>query len=60
MDKAVILSRSDEHHRAQAQSYLAEAQRILRQLANDRGREERRRTERGSILNEVKSILHAR
>ena len=59
MSKAAVLNNADEHYKAQARSYLAEAQRILRQLAVERRREERRDTE-PQILREVKAILQTR
>ena len=57
MNKAATLTSQDAQYKAQAQGYLAEARRILRQLAAEREREERRRTERPSLVSEVKAIL---
>ena len=48
---------SHEAHKARAESYLAETQRILRQLAAERRREARRRATRSNILIEVRAIL---
>jgi hypothetical protein len=62
MNKTVSASSQELQYKAQAQSYLVEARRILRRLAADRQREERRRqvrrpASRPSILSEVKAIL---
>ena len=57
MNKATALNGHDAQYKTQAESYLAEAQRILRQLSAERRREERRREERPSIVAEVKAIL---
>jgi hypothetical protein len=58
MSKAATRSRTKEHHKAQAQGYLSDVQRLLRQLAADRRRQERRRGGRTSIVAEVRAILH--
>ena len=63
MNKAASLTSQESEYKAKAQSYLAEAQRILRHLAADRRREERRRREQprrkySNLLAEVKAILH--
>lgn len=57
MSRAATVSSQEAQYKAQAQSHLAETQRILRQLAAERRREERRRTERPNIVSEVKAIL---
>ena len=62
MNKTVSVSSQELQYKAQAQSYLVEARRILRRLAADRQREERRRqvrrqASRPSILSEVRAIL---
>lgn len=57
MSKAATISSQEAHYKAQAQGYLAETQRILRQLAAERRRAERRRSERPNIVTEVKAIL---
>ena len=57
MSKTATLTSQDAQYKAQAQSYLSEARRILRQLSAERLREERRRTERPSLVSEVKAIL---
>ncbi len=57
MSKAATLSSRDAQYKAQAQSYLAQARRILRSLSAERQREERRRTERPNIVSEIKAIL---
>ena|GEM_PF-2375714 len=63
MNKAVPLTSQESEYKAKALGYLAEAQRILRHLAADRQREERRRKNRPrekypNILSEVKAILY--
>ena len=60
MSKAAVASNAEEQQKAQARSYLSEAQRIVRQLAADRRREERRRSGRANIVSEVKAILQGR
>ena len=58
MSKAAAISHEEAHYKAQADRYLAGAQRILRKLARERRRNARRRTVRTSILDEVKTILN--
>jgi len=63
MNKAVPLTSQESEYKAKALGYLAEAQRILRHLAADRQREERRRKNRPrgkypDLLSEVKAILY--
>ncbi|PWU18606.1 MAG: hypothetical protein C5B50_08610 [Verrucomicrobia bacterium] len=58
MSKAVVLTNDEAQYKAQAENYLAEARRILRQIATERQREERRRRKnRSNIVGEVKAIL---
>ncbi len=57
MNKAATLSAQDAQHKAQAEHYLAESQRILRELAAERRRAGRRRTSPPSIVAQVKAIL---
>jgi hypothetical protein len=57
MNKVATLTSTEEREKARAQSYLVETQRILRQLAADRRREERRRAQRPNIVAEVRAIL---
>jgi hypothetical protein len=57
MNKAVSVASQEIQYKALAHSHLLEARRILRQLAADRRREERRRVERPNILAEIKAIL---
>jgi hypothetical protein len=57
MNKVGTLTSVEEREKVRAQSYLAETQRILRRLAAERRREERRRAPRPSIVAEVKAIL---
>jgi len=60
MNRAATLSRSEAHHKARAEHFLAEAQRILRTLALERQRMERKPVNRASVLEEVKAILGKR
>jgi len=56
--EAVLESTSrDSHYRARAERYLAETNRILKQLASERRRHARRRTAQPNIVEEVKTIL---
>ena len=57
MSKTAVLSDQEAQHKARAQSYLAETQRILRGLAADRRRAERRRPTTGNLAQEIKAIL---
>ena len=57
MNKAATLTSEEAEHKARAEQYLAETQRILRELATERRRDERRRAARPSIVMEVKAIL---
>ena len=57
MNKTAVLTTLEVQHKALADGYLADAQRILRGLAAERRRTERRRTSRSSILTEVRAIL---
>ena len=56
MQRGGTISNQEAHYKAQARHYLAEAQRILRELAAGR-RRERPRTAQASIVKEVKAIL---
>ena len=60
MSKAATLDTSarDAHYRAQAEHSLAETNRILKRLASERSRHERRRAPTSNIVEEVKAILH--
>jgi len=57
MNKAAALTDRDAQHKAQAESHLAEAQRVLKELAAERRRHERRNASRPNIVAEVKAIL---
>ncbi len=57
MSKTAVVTNHEAHFKAQAQSHLAETQRILRQLAAERRRAERRRAAPTDIVAEVKAIL---
>jgi hypothetical protein len=59
MSKAEILATTEReaNYQAQAEHYLAETNRILKRLANERSRHDRRRDQAPSILATVKCIL---
>jgi hypothetical protein len=57
MNKAAALTGRDAQHKAQAESHLAEAQRVLKELAAERRRHERRNAPRPNLVAEVKAIL---
>ena len=56
--EAVLESTSrNSHYRAQAKRYLTETNRILKRLANERRRHDRRRKTQPNIVEEAKAIL---
>jgi hypothetical protein len=58
MSKAATLTAErDSDYQAQAEHYLAETNRILKRLANERVRHDRRRASSTDILTAVKAIL---
>ncbi len=58
MSKAATLTTEREaDYQAQAEHYLAETNRILKRLANERTRHDRRRVSSPDILAAVKAIL---
>jgi hypothetical protein len=57
MSKAVETAEREASYQAQAQHYLAETNRILKRLADERSRHHRCRDETPNILARVKSIL---
>jgi hypothetical protein len=59
MSKAATVETTEREagYQAQAEHYLAETNRILKRLANERLRHERRDSETPNILATVKSIL---
>ena len=61
MSKAATLPSADRdaQYKAEADHYLAETRKILRQLKTEREREARRRRTRTSIVDEVREILRA-
>lgn len=61
MSKAATLPSTsrDAHYKAQADHYLSETRKILKQLVTEREREARRRQKRPSIVDEVRDILRA-
>ena len=57
MNKAAILTVQEASHKARAEHYLAETQKILRGLAAERQRAARRPRPQSSLLEDVKEIL---
>jgi hypothetical protein len=59
MSKAATLQNAEREacYQARAEHYLAETNRIIKRLANERSRHSRRRNEHPTILATVKSIL---
>ena len=60
MSKAATLNGQQAHYKARADHYLAETQKILRQLAAERQRAVRRPRPQSSLVEEVKEILHGK
>jgi hypothetical protein len=60
MSKSVALNGQEAHYKARAEHYLAETQKILRQLASERQREARRPRSRTTLLAQVKEILYGK
>ncbi len=58
MSKSVALNGQEAHHKARAEHYLAETQKILRQLASERQRDARRFRAQASLVEQVKAILY--
>ena len=58
MSKAATLNGQEAHYKARAEHYLAETQKILRQLANERQRAARRPRPQSSLVEQVKEILY--
>lgn len=58
MDRTAAFTGEDAHYKAQAQSRLTEARRILRHLSVERERAQRQRVKRPNLLSELKAILH--
>ena len=58
MSKVAALTTSEAHYKAQAEYYLTETQKILRQFATERQRATRRRRPQSSLLEQVKEILY--
>lgn len=57
MNKTAVLSPREARYKAQAERYLAETRRILRELAAERERDKARHVNRSNIVEEVKAIL---
>ena len=60
MSKAAALTDHEAHYKARAEHYLAETQKILRQLASERQRMARRPHSQTSLVKQVKEILHGK
>ncbi len=60
MSKAATLSSEEAQHKARAEHYLAETQKILRQLSTERQRSARKARPQSNLLEEVKEILHGK
>jgi len=58
MSKAATLTVQEAQHKARAERYLAETQKILRQLATERQRVARRSQPQFNLLEQVKEILY--
>ena len=58
MIKAAILSEQEAGYQAQVEHCLTETNRILKRLASERERHERRRPAAPNILTAIKAILH--
>ena len=58
MSKAAALTIQEAGHKARAEHYLAETQKILRQLAAERQRNARRPQPQPSLVEQVKAILY--
>ncbi|MCW5554837.1 MAG: hypothetical protein KIS67_22075 [Verrucomicrobiae bacterium] len=60
MSKSATLNGHEAQYEAQAKHYLAETQKILRQLARERQRSARRTRSQANLLHEVKEILYGK
>ena len=60
MSKAAALTIQEAGHKARAEHYLAETQKILRQLATERQRAGRTLPRQTSLVEQVKEILHGK
>ncbi|MBI4326333.1 MAG: hypothetical protein HY674_13880 [Chloroflexi bacterium] len=60
MSKAAALTDQEAHYKALAAHYLAETQKILRQLARERQRMARRSHSQTSLVEQVKEILYGK
>ena len=60
MSKAATLNGQEALHKERAEHYLAETQKILRQLATERVRAARRPRPLTSLVEQVKEILHGK
>ena len=60
MSKAARLSDQEAQYKAQAQHYLFETQKILRQLESERQRAARHQRPQASLLEQVREILYGK
>jgi hypothetical protein len=60
MSKAVSVASQEMQYKARAEHYLAETQKILRQLATERQQTARRSKPQSSLLEQVKEILYGK
>jgi hypothetical protein len=60
MSKAAAPTTSEAHYKAQAEHYLAETQKVLRELATERQRTSRRVQPQSSLVEQVKEILYGK
>ena len=60
MSKAATLNGQEAHYKARAEHFLAETQKILRQLAAERQRAARRQQPQSNLVEQVKEILHGK
>ena len=60
MSKVASLTEQEARDKAQAEHYLAKAQKILRHLATERQRAARRNPPQTCLLDQVKEILYGK
>ena len=60
MNKALTLTDQEARYKERAEHYLAQAQKILRQLASERHREARHHRSQPNIVEQVKTILYGK
>jgi hypothetical protein len=60
MSKAISVASQEMQYKARAEHYLAETQKILRQLAAERQQAAQRSKPQSSLLEQVKEILYGK